>query len=122
MSDAAHQIANFSWKSGLQRLRPDDAWRRSAIVASPAGERIGWHDAEHFHFLPKVAYHTVAAFAREDGHYFGMKERSLRDALAEEGLLHAEDGRHTSTLRVVGQVHRVLRLRRAALEKLWTEK
>jgi hypothetical protein len=41
---------------------------------------------------------------------------------AEEGLLEAEEGRSTVTIRVDSQVHRVLRLRRAPLEKLWGEK
>ena len=43
----------------------------------------------------------------------------MRRALAEEGLLEAEEGRHTTNIRVNGEIHRVMRIRRAAFEKLW---
>lgn len=88
-------------------------------LGSTDGERIGWHDAEYFHFLPRVAYHSVATFARAEGHYFGIKEDALRRALAEEGLLEAEEGRHTIKLRVGAEIQRVMRIRRTAFEKLW---
>ena len=116
---AAEEVADFHRPAAATRPRLDAARCWPGIVGSTGGERIGWHDAEHFHFLPKVAYHTVAAFAREEGHYFGPKERALRDALAEEGLLAAGDGRHTIMLRVGKETHRVMRVRRAAFEKLW---
>ena len=113
-----------AWRGpSFSRERPDppgdgpDA--QPPFLGSPDGERIGWHDAAYFHFLPQVAYHRVATFAVAEGHYFGIKEDALRRALAEEGLLDAEEGRHTIKLRVGAEIYRVLRIRRAAFEKLW---
>ena len=67
-----------------------------------------------------ASYHRVAAYARDEGWHFGIKEQALRKALAEEGVLETDDdGRHkTSPQRIRGELRRVLKLARPAVEKI----
>jgi hypothetical protein len=84
------------------------------------GTLIGYHSLSYFHLLPSVSYNTVAKFARDEGRIFGTKAHMLWKALAEEGILDTDDGDHVAIkVYIEGEYRRLLRLHRAAVEKLW---
>ena len=84
------------------------------------GTLIGYHSRDYLHLLPSAAYNTVAKFARDEGRYFGMKAHMLWKAMVEEGIFDSDDAQHMATrVYVEGEYRRLLRLHRAAVEKLW---
>ena len=81
-------------------------------------ELLGWQDRRYLYLLPSVSYHCVARFEREQGRNFGIRENALRKALVEDGILVADAGHHTASVRIARERRRVLKLSRAAVEKI----
>lgn len=50
------------------------------------GTKVGWHDKDHFFFLPDVLYTAVSRFLGGQGKQFPISETILWKQLAEEGL------------------------------------
>jgi hypothetical protein len=87
--------------------KPDENLSRADLV--------GWYDDESVFLLPEAAYLAVARFCRDSGEAFPVRrDRLLRD-LKREGVSECETRHTTTNTRVGGQVRRVLRLRRSAL-------
>jgi hypothetical protein len=82
----------------------------------PACPAIGWHDTDHLYLIPEAAFQVVGRFAREAGELFPVSEQTLRHDLVREEVAVHEKGRKTLLARVGGGTHRVLKLRRAAVE------
>lgn len=85
------------------------------------GAILGWQDADFVYLIPEAAYQAVARFCRDAGEFFPVRgDRLIRD-LNREGLSECSDGRNTATVRVGGQVRRVVRLKRIESEALLGE-
>ena len=85
------------------------------------GAIVGWQDTDFVYLIPDVAYQAVARFCRDAGEFFPVRcDRLIRD-LNREGLSECSDGRNTATVRVGGQVRRVVRLKRIESEALLGE-
>lgn len=83
---------------------------------------LGWQDNASLYLLPEGAYQAVVRFCRDSDEPFSASQSRLRDDLVLEKLSEkGQDGRHTPVVRVGGSTRRVLRLNRAAVEKLLDE-
>jgi hypothetical protein len=88
--------------------------------AKPLPVAIGWADAVYLYLIPRVAVGEVMRACRDQGNPFPVDEARLIRELVEDGIAEGEsEGAHrTRTVRVGGKVRRVLRLARAAIERV----
>jgi len=100
---------------GRVRLLPRGEGARDAQSETPF---IGWVDSESLCLVPDAAFQAVARFCRDTGEWFPVRQVRLMKDLAEEGLSECDPGRHTTTVNIGGRTHRVVRLRRKAVEAL----
>lgn len=96
----------------VQIVRKDQPIERD-YKDSPA---IGWCDDEYLYLLPEAAFQVVSHFARDSGEMFPVSEQALRRDLVRDEIAVRDKGRMTVVARVGGGSHRVLKLRRAAIE------
>ena len=93
--------------------RPDDYFGNGAIV--------GWQDEDFVYLIPDAAFQAVARFCRDSGEFFPVRSERLFRDLNREGLSECNEGRNTTTVRLGGQVRRVVKVRRADAEALLGE-
>jgi phage/plasmid primase-like uncharacterized protein len=81
---------------------------------------LGWADNAHLYLIPRVAVGEVTRACREQGVLLAVDEARLIRELVEDGIADGETERahRTRTARVGGKVRRVLRLNRAAIERV----
>jgi hypothetical protein len=92
-------------------------WEGAYSGPRPAGKFVGWVD-DHFFYLEKDgAYAAVQEYANRGGIPFGIKPRSLWEALAKSGVSITIDGRIDNVTRVGGKPKRVVQIPRAAIEE-----
>jgi hypothetical protein len=85
------------------------------------GTFIGWRDDEHLYLLPDATYKEVNRFCRDEGEPFPVREKRIRKDLLLQKISEPDAGRTTASVNVGGKTRRVLRLRRAVVEKLLGE-
>jgi hypothetical protein len=75
------------------------------------GDLLGWADKDGVYLIPEAAWRAVSEYLRSSGG-FPVRERTLRDMLAREGLLIKDEknGRTTRGVRMQGRPKRVLHL------------
>jgi hypothetical protein len=86
------------------------------VMGNGRADFIGWHDDLRLYLLPEAAFGAVTRYARESGSAFPMAEERLRRELAKEGLSEHDPGRLTKTVRIGGDVRKVLTLVRAHVD------
>jgi hypothetical protein len=92
-------------------------WKGAYGRPEPLGKFAGWVD-DHFFYLEKDgAYAAVQEYANRGGIPFGIKPRSLWEALAKSGVSITIDGRIDTVTRVGGKPKRVVQIPRAAIEE-----
>jgi hypothetical protein len=75
-----------------------------------SGDKLGWYDDDGLYFIPEAAWRATQEYLRPSGG-FPVRERTLRDMLAREGVLvKDEGGRTTRSLRMEGTKRRVIHL------------
>lgn len=94
--------------------RYDDATNGDA--RTPNAELIGWERDGFYYLLPAAALAAVVRLCRDLGDPFPVKERALYRDLAEAQLIVPTLDRSTTTIRVSGVTHRVLKLKATALD------
>ncbi len=82
------------------------------------GTMIGWQDAEFYYLLPEAAYQAVCRFTREGNETFPISKNRLLLNLVQEGFSIPSSGRNTAPVRIGSSTRRVIRLKRAMVEKL----
>jgi hypothetical protein len=79
---------------------------------------LGWANSKWLFLLPEAAFRAVARFCQESGQPFAIKESTLRQHLAKEGISVTEAERLVVSANVGGKRRRVLKLRREPVEQL----
>ena len=85
------------------------------------GELLGWLDDDSVFLLPEASFQAEPRFCRDAGEPFAVREYRLREDLLREELAYADKGRRTTTVKINGDVRRVLALDRGAVEDLLGE-
>lgn len=85
------------------------------------GVILGWQDADYICLIPDAAYQAVARSCRDAGEFFPVRSDRLFRDLNREGISECSEDRNNATVRVGGQVRRVLRLKRIESEALLGE-
>ncbi|MGB9792113.1 MAG: DUF927 domain-containing protein [Thermacetogeniaceae bacterium] len=75
------------------------------------GELLGWADSDGLYLIPEAVWRAVNEYLRSSGG-FPVRERTLRDMLAREGVLIRDEktGKNTTVIRAEGTSRRVLHL------------
>lgn len=82
---------------------------------------LGWQDAEFIYLIPDAAYQAAVRFCRDAGECFPVRSERLFRDLNREQLSECSPGRNTAVARLGGQVRRVIKLKRVAVETLLGE-
>lgn len=91
---------HFGWKARETEDGEGEYYR--------GGELLGWADHEGIYLVPEAAWRAVNEYLRADGG-FPIRERTLRDMLAREGLLERDSSGKTTRVAVCeGTKRRVL--------------
>ena len=86
------------------------------IVRPP--DLVGWYDADYLYLLPEASFQLVSRFAKDTGEAIGLRQSRLFQDMDREGLVERGPDSFTTVVRAGGQPRRVVKIRRASLEKL----
>ena len=83
----------------------------------PGQANVGWTDGDgHILLNPEAAYAAVRQFCQHTDFPFTFKQNAVWKDLRQLMFIEAPNGRSTVNVRIYGQVKRVLRLRKSALQ------
>jgi hypothetical protein len=77
-----------------------------------------WFDDDSIYLSPEAAFQAVARFCRDTGEGFPVRQVRLMGDLKQEGISECDPGRRTTTTKIGGHAHRVLKLNRQMVENL----
>lgn len=88
-------------------------------VGDRPGQLVGWHDWDSIYLLPTVAQAEVFEALRRGGQPLSITPQALYKQLDELGTIaqKGKDGRTLIVKKIDGRSHKVLQLRRSALER-----
>lgn len=81
-------------------------------------EVIGWIDSNALYLIPGTSVEAVREHLEEKGEAFDIKQDQLRSDLIRLGALSGDKGRTSASVRVGGRGRKLLRIPRAAVERL----
>jgi DNA primase catalytic core len=82
------------------------------------GKLVIWFDQDSLYLNPEAGFQAVARFCREAGESFPVRQGRIMKDLDQEGISECDPGRHSTTAKIGGHSHRVLKLKREMVERL----
>ncbi|MBT9171749.1 MAG: hypothetical protein DDT21_00118 [Syntrophomonadaceae bacterium] len=98
-------------------LCPENGDRYGWDMSEPCGKKLGWADEQGIYLQPAAAWAGVNEFHRY-GDRIAVRERTMREMLAREGVTMTRDGRLTEQARCEGKRREVLHIAHEKLEAL----
>jgi 5S rRNA maturation endonuclease (ribonuclease M5) len=80
-------------------------------------ELIGFFDDKYYYLIANVTYHIVQRFMHNEGKTFPVSASALHKMLAAKGFIEVQqNGENTKPMRVLGQICRVLVVKKSVLD------
>ncbi len=97
-------LQHKDYKDNDDKYYPSDIKDNIAI-----SNQVGWFDSDNFYFNPTALWNEIQKFYSIEKTHFPVSQKSLLSMLHEKGWVSKKDkGQNTATIRIYGNVYRVL--------------
>jgi hypothetical protein len=90
----------------------DSRFSTAMFRSASRAEFVGWANAEFLYLDKEAAYAAVSGFAQRGNIPFGIKPKTLWEAMSRSGKSLADAGRNDTTTRIGGTSRRVIQIPR----------
>lgn len=87
----------------------------AGLIGGERGDLIGFYDEAFFYLLPTPLWHAVQHYTLREGSHFPFSKTTLYRMLRQQGHLYTKDTHHTASVRIRGEVKKVLKMYRTAI-------